>query len=93
MLCAIFAQFVEESPVSVMVRGLMERVFAPAQINRIFEDNAKVQYTRELLFSSLVELMSWRCMWNPSIRQRGISSQSATAKCQPDRGLRQTQRC
>ncbi len=58
MLGAIFERFVEQSPMSVMVRGLMERVFAPEQINRIFEDNAKVQYTRELLFSSLVELMS-----------------------------------
>jgi len=58
MLGVIFERFVEESPVSVMVRGLMERVFAPEQIDRIFEENAKVQYTRELLFSSLVELMS-----------------------------------
>lgn len=58
MLGAIFEQFVEQSPVSVMVRGLMERVFAPERIDRIFENNAKVQYTRELLFSSLVELMS-----------------------------------
>ncbi|MEH1789406.1 MAG: hypothetical protein V7L23_28460 [Nostoc sp.] len=58
MLGAIFERFVEESPVSVMMRGLMERVFAPEQINRIFEENAKIQYTRELLFSSLIELMS-----------------------------------
>jgi len=29
MLSSIFEQFVEESPVSVMARGLMERVFAP----------------------------------------------------------------
>ena len=58
MLSAIFEQFVEQSPLSVMVRGLMERVFAPERIDRIFENNAKVQYTRELLFSSLVELMS-----------------------------------
>lgn len=36
MLGAIFERFGKESPVSVMVRGLMERVFAPEQINRIF---------------------------------------------------------
>lgn len=58
MLGAIFERFVGESPVSVMMRGVMERVFAPEQINRIFSDNAKIQYTRELLFSTLVELMS-----------------------------------
>jgi hypothetical protein len=58
MLGAIFERFVKQSPISVMVRGLMERVFAPETINRIFEENASSQYTRELLFSSLVELMS-----------------------------------
>jgi hypothetical protein len=46
----------------------MERVFAPEQINRIFEDNASVQYTRELLFSSVVDLMSLVvCGIHPSI--------------------------
>lgn len=68
MLGAIFERFVEESPVSVMMRGLMERVFAPEQMNRIFEDNAKVQYTRELMFSRLVELMSLVvCGIHPSV--------------------------
>jgi len=68
MLGTIFERFGEESPVSVMMRGLMERVFAPEQINRIFEENAKIQYTRELLFSSLVELMSLVvCGIHPSV--------------------------
>lgn len=58
MLGAIFKRFVEQSPVSVMVRGLMERTFSSEQIDRIFEAKAKVQYTRELLFSNLVDLMS-----------------------------------
>lgn len=68
MLGAIFERFVKESPISVMVRGLMERVFAPETINRIFEENASSQYTRELLFSSLVELMSLVvCGIHPSV--------------------------
>lgn len=68
MLDAIFSRFVEASPMSVMVRGLMERVFAKEQINHIFEANAQVQYTRELLFSSLVELMSLVvCGIHPSV--------------------------
>lgn len=58
MLGAIFERFVEQSPVSVMVRGLMEKVFEPVQLDRIFATTAKVQYTRELLFSTLVNLMS-----------------------------------
>jgi hypothetical protein len=43
MLGAIFEQFVEESPVSVMARGLMERVFAPEQMDQLFETHAVEQ--------------------------------------------------
>ena len=41
-----------------MVRGLMERVFNKEQLDSIFENHATRQYTRELLFSSIVDLMS-----------------------------------
>jgi len=58
MLESIFERFVKHSPVSVMARGLMERVFAPEKLDALFEATAQVQYTRELLFSNLVELMS-----------------------------------
>lgn len=58
MLGSIFERFVQHSPISVMARGLMERVFAPDKLNALFEATAQVQYTRELLFSSLVDLMS-----------------------------------
>lgn len=68
MLGAIFERFVKETPISVMVRGLIERVFVPETMNRIFEENASSQYTRELLFSSLVELMSLVvCGIHPSV--------------------------
>jgi hypothetical protein len=68
MLGAIFERFVEESPISVMVRGLMEQVFAPEKINQIFDNNAQTQYTRELLFSSVVDLMSLVvCGIHPSV--------------------------
>lgn len=52
MLSSIFEQFVEESPVSVMARGLMERVFAPKRMARLFETHAQQQYQQELLFST-----------------------------------------
>ncbi|MEG3990069.1 hypothetical protein QUA13_23425 [Microcoleus sp. S28C3] len=58
MLDAIFERFVKHSPVSVMVRGLMERVFNAEQLDSLFENHARSQYTRELLFSSIVDLMS-----------------------------------
>ena len=58
MLSSIFEQFVEESPVSVMARGLMERVFAPERMDQLFETHAIEQYQQDLLFSSQVDLMS-----------------------------------
>jgi hypothetical protein len=58
MLGEVFTAFVEQSPVSVMMRALMERIFRPERLDEIFETHAKVQYTRELLFSTLVNLMS-----------------------------------
>lgn len=68
MLGAIFERFVEHSPVSVMARGLMERVFARSRMDELFEATAEVQYTRELLFSSVVELMSLVvCAIHPSV--------------------------
>jgi hypothetical protein len=57
MLAEVFTAFVEQSPVSVMMRALMERIFRPERLDEIFETHAKVQYTRELLFSTLVNLM------------------------------------
>lgn len=58
MLGAVFERFVQQSPVSVMMRGLMERIFEPEALDELFEATAQEQYTRELLFSSVVNLMS-----------------------------------
>ena len=58
MLGRIFERFVEKSPVSVMARGLLERVLNPKTINEIFERVADRQYTRDLLFSAVFDLMS-----------------------------------
>ncbi|WP_439345071.1 hypothetical protein [Vacuolonema iberomarrocanum] len=58
MISAIFEQFVEASPLSVMVRALMERIFSAEKLDELFEETAEQQYTRELLFSSVVGLMS-----------------------------------
>src|SRR6187401_1244894 len=58
ILGACFEKFLERSPVSVMVRGILERVFDPEKLERVFTDNAVLQYTRELTFAHCVELMS-----------------------------------
>ena len=53
-----FEKFLAQSPVSVMVRGILERVFDPEKLERVFTDNAVLQYTRELTFAQCVGLMS-----------------------------------
>lgn len=58
MLGKIFERFAEKSPVSVMARGLLERVLNPKTIDDIFERVADRQYTRNLLFSVVFDLMS-----------------------------------
>ena len=58
MIETIFQQFVKATPVTVMVRGIMERIFEPTALDELFETHAVKQYTRELLFSNIVSLMS-----------------------------------
>lgn len=41
-----------------MARAVLQRLLDPQQIDAVFEATAQVQYTHELLFSTLVELMS-----------------------------------
>lgn len=57
-LNSVFDCFVKESPVAVMVRGLLENVLTPATVDALFEQHAESQYTRDLLFSQIVDLMS-----------------------------------
>ena len=68
MLSEIFQRFVKASPISVMVGGLLARVFCPDELDRLFEQNAQRQYTKKLLFSTLFDLMSQVvCGIRPSI--------------------------
>ena len=68
MLSEIFQRFVKASPISVMVGGLLARVFCPDELDGLFEQNAQRQYTKELLFSTLFDLMSQVvCGIRPSI--------------------------
>ena len=58
LLDPLFSPFLAASPLSVMARGLIEHALAPTDLDRLFEDHAKKQYTRKVTFSSLVELIS-----------------------------------
>jgi hypothetical protein len=58
MLGAVFERFVEKSPISVMVRAALERVLGADRLDRFYELTAQKQYTRDLLFSSIYDLMS-----------------------------------
>ena len=53
-----FVQFVEESPISVMMRGIVEYAFEAKRLDDLFEDTAEAQYTRTLHFSTVADLMS-----------------------------------
>lgn len=58
MLSPVFAPFIKNSPISIMARGMLERVLNPDQLNEWFDTTAKEQYTKDLLFSTLFDLMS-----------------------------------
>ena len=58
MLNPIFEKFVEKSPVSVMARGMMERVLNPEQLDEWFNKTAQEQYTKDLLFSTVFDIMT-----------------------------------
>lgn len=58
LLEPIFERFVIHSPLSVMVRGLLEHALVPDELDTLFKATAQRQYTRELLFSTTVDLMS-----------------------------------
>jgi hypothetical protein len=58
MLGKVFARFVEKSPISVMVRGTLERVLGADQLDAWFARTAQKQYTRTLLFPTVYAWLS-----------------------------------
>jgi hypothetical protein len=58
LLDTIFAPFVKERPICVMARAVLERLLDAQRLDDLFARTAERQYPRELLFSSLVQLMS-----------------------------------
>jgi hypothetical protein len=54
----VFKRFTERSPLSVMAQGAIEYALSESALNQLFEDHAEGQYTRQLLFSTVFDLMS-----------------------------------
>lgn len=55
---ALLKRFMEQAPVAVMARLGMQRALSADWVNQVFVQHSNMQYTRELLFSTVVDLMS-----------------------------------
>lgn len=74
-LGATFERFLRQAPISVMYRALLERVLDPHELDRLFEHEATSQYTREVLFSTVVQLMATVVLGvKPSVRAAYLDS-------------------
>ena len=91
ILSEIFHPFIEEKPVCVMARAVLERLLAPGYLDALFERTAQRQYTRELLFSTAVDLMaqvvlgrkpSVHAAWKALNDRLGVSSTAVYDKLQ-----------
>ena len=64
----VFERFTHGDTIPVIAQAVMENALSPRIIDELFESVAERQYTRDLLFSSIVELMSLVvCGIQPSI--------------------------
>ncbi len=52
-----FEAFIDKSPVSVMVRGTLERILHPEPLEQLFQDHAVSQYTLKITFAQCVQIM------------------------------------
>ncbi len=77
--------FIHRSPITVMVRGTLENLLRPENLDALFEETADQQYTRKILFSSLVDLMGLVvCKVRPSMRAAYLAHREpvgGTLKC------------
>ena len=95
MLGEVFERFVAKAPVAVMVRGILERILGPEALNALYDRVAERQYTRELLFSSVFQLMNLVvCRIQPSLhaayqdnKEAIGTSVTAVYGCNPPRAL------
>lgn len=58
VLDKVFQPFIQKTPIAVMARVVLESILDPIPIDQLFARTAQRQYTNELLFSTLVDLMA-----------------------------------
>ena len=58
LLSKVFDRFARYSPVTVMMRGILEFALPQSRLDELFRDHAERQYEDELLFSTVVETLS-----------------------------------
>jgi Transposase DDE domain len=76
----MFERFILDAPMPVLFRLLMERALDPQELDRMFESTATRQYTRELLFSSIIDLIAVVvCRIKPSVRRAYLDSSGIAA--------------
>jgi hypothetical protein len=73
----VFERFVAKSPISVMVRAALERVLGADRLDQWYERTAQKPYTRELLFSTVYDLMSQVVFRvQPSVRAASLAHEA-----------------
>lgn len=50
-----------------MARGMMERVLNPSQLDQWFNETAEQQYTKDLMFSTVFDVMRQGCLRKPEL--------------------------
>src|SRR5688572_23707468 len=53
MIPAAFQPFLEQTPLCVLARAVLERLFLPSRLDQLFRAAAQRQYEQDLLFSQL----------------------------------------
>jgi hypothetical protein len=68
ILNAVFERFAQRSPITVMTRALLEHALSIEALDALFNNHAQRQYQKDLLFSSIVDLMGLVvCRMQPSV--------------------------
>ncbi len=57
LLSPVLDRFAQRAPISVIVRASLEHALPPAALDALFRATAEGQYEKQLLFSSVVDLM------------------------------------
>jgi hypothetical protein len=91
MVVDVIKRFSEKAPAAVLFRALFARVFSDERMDKIFHDHKERQVESELLFSSLIHLLTpVICGAKPSVHasyqereeQLGVSKQAVYDKLQ-----------